>query len=547
MMMRRTWIDTVLLLAFCGAQNLAAQKLSAPADAKAKVDQIFAKYGGAGSPGCAVGTSIGRDIVLQSGYGMADLEHNIPITPQTIFEPGSVTKQFTAAAVLLLVEQGKISLDDPVRKYFPELPDYGEPVLKVSHLLNHTSGLRDWGEVAAINGWPRTTRANGQGNVLEIASQQLSLNYPPGAEYSYTNTGYNLAAMLVGRVSGKSIAEFTKEYIFQPLDMSSTSWRDDYRRIVPNRAMAYSNAGGVIRTDMPFEDAHGNGGLLTTVGDLLRWNRNFTELKVGGRKLIELQTEQGVLTSGRKIAYARGLMILHWKGVPEVSHSGSTAGYSAWLGRYPEQELSVAVLCNVTTNATALGHQVADVYLDTVISHPKPRSIAADPASLQPKAGLYRSTRDHHTQAVAFRDGALHLGARTLTPIGANTFSEEANGTEVEFTPGGMRLSTETDPNDMFERVMEAHPSADELSALVGQYNSTEAEIMYRATVENGQLVLHRRTDPAIPLTPTYSDGFSSSIGSIRFLRDRDGRVTQMSIGRPRVWDLRLARQSSTH
>ena len=545
--MHRRWIVAVLLLPFWGAHDLVAQKLSAPADAKAKVDQVFAKFAGPASPGCAVGTSIGGDVVLQSGYGMADLEHNVSITPQTIFEPGSVTKQFTAAAVLLLVEQGKVSLDDPVRKYFPELPDYGEPLLKVSHLLNHTSGLRDWGEVAAINGWPRTTRANGQRNVLEIASQQLSLNYPPGAEYSYTNTGYNLAAMLVGRVSGKSIAEFTRENIFQPLDMSSTSWRDDYRRIVPNRAMAYSNAGGVIRTDMPFEDAHGNGGLLTTVGDLLRWNHNFTEMTVGGKKLIELQTEQGVLTSGRKIAYARGLMMLHWKGVPEVSHSGSTAGYSAWLGRYPEQELSIAVLCNVTTDATALGHQIADVYLDKVISQPKPRSIAADPTLLQTKAGLYRSVRDHHTQTVEFRDGALHIGARTLTPLRANTFSEAANGPEVEFTPGGMRISTEQDPNDVFERVTGAHPSADELSALTGQYNSTEAEVTYSATVENGQLVLHRRTDPAIPLTPTYKDGFNSSIGSIRFIRDPEGRVTQMSIGRLRVWDLRLARQSSTH
>jgi CubicO group peptidase (beta-lactamase class C family) len=180
--MRIIAVTAVVLLSLAAAQ---AQKLTVPADIRAKVDKVFAKYATDATPGCAVGTSIAGDVSLQAAYGMADLEHNVPLTPQTIFEPGSVTKQFTAAAVLLLAMQGKISLDDPVRKYFPELPDYGMPILTVRHLLNHTSGLRDWGEVAAINGWPRTTRANGQNNVLEIASHQLALNYPPGAEYSY--------------------------------------------------------------------------------------------------------------------------------------------------------------------------------------------------------------------------------------------------------------------------------------------------------------------------------------------------------------------------
>jgi hypothetical protein len=321
--------------------------------------------------------------------------------------------------------------------------------------------------------------------------------------------------------------------------MTSTSWRDDYRRIVPNRAMAYSNAGGVLRTDMPFEDAHGNGGLLTTVGDLLRWNRNFTEMKVGGKKLVELQTEQGLLTSGRKIAYARGVMMLHWRGVPEVSHSGSTAGYSAWLGRYPEQELSVAVLCNVTTNATALGHAVADVYLPRGVMR---KFVVADPAALQSRAGLYRSLRDHHAQALEFRDGALWMGTRKLSAMSATTFADGETGPLVEFTNDGMRVSSEEDANHLFERVSEAHPTPEDLAAFAGEYDSREADVVYRAAVEDGKLVLHRRADEAIALTPTYKDGFRSSLGAIRFLRDPSGRVTQMSIGRARVWDLRLRR-----
>ena len=346
--------------------------------------------------------------------------------------------------------------------------------------------------------------------------------------------------MLVGRVSGKSIADFTKENIFQPLDMSSTSWRDDYRRIVPNRAMAYSDSGGILRTDMPFEDAHGNGGLLTTVGDLLRWNRNFTEMKVGGQKLIDLQTEQGVLTDGRKIAYARGLMILHWRGVPEVSHSGSTAGYSAWLGRYPEQQLSIAVLCNVTTNATNLGHQVADVYLDKFLSHPAPPSAPSDAATLQAKAGLYRSLRDHHTQTIEFRETALRLNGHPLRQLSATTFQENPTSPLIEISANTLRISSEEDPNNVFERVTAVSPSAAQLKAFVGEYTSSEADVTYRTAVEDGGLVLHRGADQPIPLTATYKDGFSSSVGSIRFLRDANGRVTEMSIGRARVWDLRL-------
>src|ERR1044071_6183621 len=213
----------------------AAQHLPAPADARTRVDQIFTRYHSTATPGCAVGASIDGETVLTAAYGMADLEHNAPITPETTFEPGSVTKQFTAASVFLLAQQGKLSIDDPVRKYIPELPDYGTPVT-IRHLINHTSGLRDWGSVAAIGGWPRTTRAYTHAHVLEIVSRQHALNYPPGADYSYTNTGYNLLAILVGRVSGKPLAEFSRDNIFVPLGMSSTQWRDDFRRIVRNRA-----------------------------------------------------------------------------------------------------------------------------------------------------------------------------------------------------------------------------------------------------------------------------------------------------------------------
>ncbi|MEQ9569542.1 MAG: serine hydrolase domain-containing protein, partial [Longimicrobiales bacterium] len=280
------------------------------------VDAVFARYDAADAPGCAVGVSDDGAIVFERAYGMAGLEHDVPNTTISVFENGSVSKQFTAAATVLLALEGHFSLDDDIRTWFPELPDYGEPIT-IRHLLNHTSGLRDWGSVAGIHGWPRTTRVHDHTHVLDILARQEELNYPPGTHYSYTNSGYNLQAMLVERVTGQPFADLTKERLFDPLGMTRTRWRDDYRRVVEDRAIAYSPAGaGEFRMNMPFEQVHGNGGLLTTVGDLLRWTHNLQTGEVGGPEFLAEMHRQGVLDSGRTIAYASGLTVDDYRGVP---------------------------------------------------------------------------------------------------------------------------------------------------------------------------------------------------------------------------------------
>jgi CubicO group peptidase (beta-lactamase class C family) len=536
---------TSLAVVFSLVSSALGANLVSPPDARAKIDKIFERYDHTNSPGCVAGATIDGGTVLSSAYGMADLEHGIALAPESILEPGSIAKQFTAAAVLLLAQQGKLSLDDPVRKYIPEVPDYGSPIT-IRHLINHTSGLRDWGSVEAIGGWPRTTREYTHAHVMEIVSRQHALNYPPGAEYSYSNTGFNLAAILVSRVSGKPFPEFTRDQIFAPLGMTSTQWRDDFRRIVRNRAVAYSPSDNTFRQDMPFEDVFGNGGLLTTVGDLLRWNRNFTDAEVGGRAFVDSQHQQGRLTDGRTIAYAAGLMVLHWRGLNEVSHSGSTAGYQAWLGRYPEQGLSVAVLCNVSSaNATELGHQVADVYLAGVIREPPHETAAPDPDRLEAKAGLYRSVRDHQTLTVEVQDGTLRVDHRgVLTPVSDYLFRLGEDGPRVEFdsTGKGLRLSNEIDGGNYYEKVEHWTPTATELESMTGEYASDEAEVTFQVALEKDHLVIHWRPDSTIALTPTYRDGFSSSLGSIRFLRDAKGHVSELSVGEQRVWDMRFRR-----
>ncbi len=253
------------------------------------------------APGCAAAVSLNGEVVFEKAFGLADLEHNVPNTTQTIFESGSVAKQFTAAALVLLQQDGKLSLDDPVRKYIPELPDYGAP-LTIRHLLNHTAGLRDWGTVLSLTGAGRGERVITQDLALDVITHQRALDFTPGAEFSYSNSGYNLAAIIVERVSKQKFPAFVEERLFKPVGMKNSSWRDDYQRIVPGRAQAYSRpANGPWRLNMPFMNVYGNGGMLTTVGDWMKWNAMVDSVSLGSH-LVNALESQCLLNDGRMIS-----------------------------------------------------------------------------------------------------------------------------------------------------------------------------------------------------------------------------------------------------
>jgi CubicO group peptidase (beta-lactamase class C family) len=469
-----------------------SQATQAPAQAPAAVDAVFSRWN-ASTPGCAVGVAVKGKPVLERAYGMADLEREVENAPDTIFEAGSVSKQFTAAAVLLLARDGKLSIDDPVRKHIPELPayaagsgevppkalradggpDYGVP-LTIRHMLTHTSGLRDWGAVAGIAGWPRGKRAHSHADVLDIVSRQKALNFTPGTEYSYSNTGYNLAAIIVARVSGMSFADFSRERIFKPLGMTRTSWRDDYTRIVKHRAIAYAAQADGYHEDMPFENVHGNGGLLTTVGDLLRWNENFVSPLVGDAAFVAEQQTPGRFNDGRAHSYAFGLTVGEYRGLREVSHSGSTAGYRAFLTRFPAQHVSVAVLCN---------------------------------------AGAANPTQDAHAAAEAYLGAAITAPAR---PAGGGRGTPQ---------PAAFR------------------PAAGDLAAYAGRYTSDEAETVFTIAADAAELVLKRRPATVLRMRPVEKDVFAvPSLGTITFRRAPDGQVDGLSVKLDRVWDLRFQR-----
>jgi len=511
-----------------------------PRAVEGNVDRVFAKWT-ADTPGCAVGVAARGKTVLAKGYGTADLEHDVRISPETIFEAGSVSKQFTAAAILQLAHDGRLSLDDPVRTYVPELPEYDTPIL-IRHMLTHTSGLRDWGSIAAIAGWPRTTRAHTHAHVLEIVHRQTALNFPPGTRWSYSNTGFNLAAIIVERVSGTSFQAFTRARLFDPLGMAHTSWRDDYTRIVKGRAIAYRERDKTFATDMPFENVYGNGGLLTTVGDLLKWNEHYDAPPEGDAPMVAEQQKAGHFNDGRAHGYGLGLFVGSYKGLREISHSGSTAGYQAFLTRFPDQRVSVAVLCNVATaQATQYAHAVADVYLGDRVKSP-----AATPthtltsAEMDRFAGMWKSDVTELPITIGRDNDGLFTNRTMRLQAESPTRLLTGEGAHIDLDARGLRHTDAYGTVEEYSRVQPATYTDDQLARFAGTFVSDEAETTLTAAVENHALVLKRRPDTTIALTPLYMCAFNADhgLGTVVFRMDGSGRASELSVIQDRVWNL---------
>src|SRR5580700_4411637 len=345
---------------------------------EAAVDEVFEDLTAPGSPGCALGVYRDGQMIYAKGYGLANVEESVPITPKSVFDIGSTSKQFTAASILLLEKQNKLSVNDDVRKYLPELPDYGKKIT-ILQLLNHTSGLRDYltlMELAGIN----TDSVTTDEDALALIVRQRALNFAPGSEWLYSNTEFFLLSVIVKRVSGKTLREFAAENIFTPLGMTHTQYRDDHTALIPNRAMAYDpkeNKDGYTLHVSYFEQT-GDGAVHTSVEDLLKWDENFYVGQVGGKDLLAELQEPGKLNSGKVLDYAKGLWIEDYRGLHTVNHGGSWGGYRAELLRFPDQHFSVACLCNRGDAMPARRvHQVADIYLGSMMK-PKEEKKAAE-------------------------------------------------------------------------------------------------------------------------------------------------------------------------
>jgi CubicO group peptidase (beta-lactamase class C family) len=552
-------VGLVLLVPFAVAQS--KDEGPQPDSVNARVDKLFALWDKPESPGCSLAVIRDGSIIYKRGYGAADLDHDIPNAPGTVFHVASLSKQFTAMSVLLLAQQGKLSLDDPVRKYIPELGDFGKP-LTIRHLLHHTSGLRDQWNLLIMSGWRLSEDVVRDDDVLDLVSRMKALNFSPGAEHLYSNTGYTLLAQIVKRVSGQSLREFAEANIFKPLGMTHTFFRDDHLVIVKNQAYAYNpGPGGAFKLSVPNYDTVGASSLLTTVEDLARWDQNFYDYRVGGKALIEQMQVPGVLNSGEKITYAMGLVVLKYKGLNVVEHSGGDAGYRSHLMRFPDQRFSVACLCNAgNANPSALARQVAGIYLagqlvDEVNQRAPVAEVKLSEQQLAGKLGVYWSSDSADLARITLTNGKLFIaaagGSSDLTPLGENRFRINARRGEVSFEsrkPGSgerLILALEGSPPITYEAVSSAAPTVEQLAEYSGAYYSDEIDSIYRVAVKEGKLTLLRKKFPPIPLQPAFTDAFTtgSLLGTIKFTRDSQQHVTGLIAGGGRIRNLRFEKQ----
>ena len=537
------FIVVVFLSSATSAQVPDRAKVVAGADrAWEKVTKAYV----APAPGCAAAVSLSGEVVFEKAFGLADLEHNVPNTTQTIFESGSVAKQFTAAALVLLQQDGKLSLDDPVKKHIPELPDYGSP-LTIRHLLNHTAGLRDWGAVLSLTGAGRGERVISQDLALDVITHQRALDFTPGSEYSYSNSGYNLAAIIVERVSKQKFPAFVEERLFKPIGMKNSSWRDDYQRIVPGRAQGYARQGnGPWRLNMPFMNVYGNGGMLTTVGDWMKWNAMLDSQSLGAPLVSALET-QGVLNDGRKIAYALGLSVAKYKGMKDVSHGGATAGYQTFLTRYPDNKVSVGVMCNGTSpSAGGIAASITEEIFGPFPEPAKTETAKVSDEELKKFVGIWRNEKTHAPARFAFENGVSRWSGARVVPMGGGQFTAGDNQLKFTFDKDGKPMSAETVDSDgevrRFLPEKEWKPTPDELASVAGDWFSEEAGATITVAVEDGKTFIKQRPATRLQLQPLYQDHFSVQGYVVWFTRDKNGKVDSMHVGASRMRDMPFVR-----
>lgn len=524
---------TATLAAACASQPAATNR-------HAQVDAVFAQWNGRTTPGCAVAISLDGAPEYARGYGMANLDHDVPITPRSVFPAASLAKQFIAFSVGLLAQEGRLSLADDVRKYVPELPDYG-PTITIDHLIHHTNGLREQGQLLNLAGW-RGADLYTEEDVLALLSRQRRLNFEPGSEVVYGNAAYTLLSVIVRRVSGQSLRAFTHDRIFEPLGMRDTHFGDGQSDVVPRRATAYSpNAGGGWRESMPSGMAHG---LFTTALDLLTWQQNLIDARVGGAALVAWMRTSGRLNDGTETGYGGGLRLGDYRGLRSVRHDGFDGGYRAEAVLFPDHGLAIVTLCNAATVEPAgRTRNVAELYLGDRMRAPAlAPAVAATDAAQSAWAGIYWSASTDEVVRLEWKDGALReIGsAAPFVPIGDGVFRPRDLPHEWRFVAPAagepeLHIRDAWPTARVFRRVTLPLPDAAALSAFAGRYHSDETAMTYTVRVSDGRLRLSWPRQYDLPLEPVGGDRFIGSCGTVTFTRTASGEVAGLTISNRRL------------
>jgi len=521
--LRVVFLALVAQASFLYAQDLAQ-----------RVDQVFADLDHPHSPGCALGVVRDGRFVRRKSYGEASLELGVPISPRSVFYVGSISKQFTAASVVLAAEQGYLSLEDDVHKYIPELPDYGHRIT-LRQMLNQTSGFRDFFDLLYFSGLDAAS-FNSPPAILKLVARQNELNNTPGDEWIYSNTNYFLLGIVLERAAKMPLSRFAAENIFRPLSMTHTRFYDDASVVVPGRVAAYdSGPNGSFRVDWSTTYAVvGGGGVMTTVDDLLAWDNNFYLNRLGKGTLVKELQAPGILNDGGRTVYGMGLFRGNYRGLPTIEHDGALFGYRADLLRFPEQKFSVICLCNLAgADPEDRARQVADLYLNGQFP---PSGASASPAGGLPDpaifAGRYLDQRSHTIDSFTAKDGLLWAWGSALRRKTANQFYDHF-GDIVTFTSSHGQMSAALDVNDNTyfagQRISDIHLDESKLRAFTGNYRSRELDGTLDISLEKGKLVLRIGANSPLALNPIAQNEFEAEGSfSILFFRDENGRVTSL-------------------
>lgn len=527
-------------------------------DTEDQIDAIFSAFDDPAKPGAAVAVVKNGKIIFKKGYGSANLEYGIPVTPSTIFHIASISKQFTVFSILLLESQGKLSFDDDIRTYIPEVPDFGKEIT-LRHLASHTSGMRDQWNLLAMGGW-RLDDVITKEQVLKLVANQKELNFEPGEEYLYCNTGFTLLAEVVARVSNSSFGEFTQNEIFEPLGMSNTLFYEDHEEIVENRAYSYySDNSGYKKSVLSYANA-GATSLFTTVEDLALWTRNFINPKVGSTEIIEQINELATLNNGETFGGAYGQFVDQYKGLNQIQHGGADAGYRNYLGRFPDQDFAVIVFSNYAfSNPGGLALETADIFLEEEFieestAQAEEELVYVDLANEELNAftGMYWNEAGLYSREILLRNDTLRYvrgeGNETkLVPTGSNTFSmlDEGPGLRVKFegeNMGQKMIFTQGDnPPIVSESYIPFNYTAEDLKELTGTFYSDELKTSYTIALLNDLLIVKHSRLSDITITPLKKDLFKGDqwfFETIKFERSAPNTISGISVSAGRVRNL---------
>lgn len=534
-----------------GNYSIVIKRIEAIAEVpEERVGQLLAPFDDPEVPGAAVGVYHDGALVYKKGFGSANLTYNIPFTSVTPTNIGSVSKQFTATAILLLEQEGKLSLDDDVRKHIPELKDFGHSIT-IRNLLNHMSGYREIYNTLPIIGWDGESFLQ-RDEAINLVNKQPSLQVEPGSEFNYNNTGYILLAETVARVSGISFPEFMRQNIFEPLEMNNTQVRTDPREIIPKSSMGYQNQDYGYGEVGDLFAAYGAGSIYTTIEDFGKWLQNFKTGKIGGLELITKLTTRGITTKGDTLDYALGIGVGEYRGQKRFQHTGGDIAHRAILIYYPEIDAGLAIASNNASFPLNVSTKIADLFFGDYFDKAGETQLDSGEVEvsrelLETYAGKYKFDNSGLIITYILEDDgffAQAMGQNRLKMKGKNDSSFAYEGIEASVVfyrdeegivssathiQGGENTMTRLPPYD---------PTPEQLAEFAGKFFSEELETMYEISVKDSILVARHLLMEDISLTPAEEDSFSGSvyfINELKFERDSNGKVLGFNVSNGRT------------